>query len=106
MGSDEGIDASSVVIEESAVAFTQRCDDLFGLGAHLEQALNAVVVDETFAEDFGDLSGDVAPGHVHLPETVLGGDVALGGEEVVEIGGLDMRDSVLVAADGDFGGEP
>ena len=61
--------------------------------------------DEALAEDFGDLPGDVAAGHVHLPEAVLGGDVALGGEEIVEVGGLDVRDAVLVAADGDFGGK-
>ena len=61
--------------------------------------------DDALAEDFGDLSGDVAAGHVHLPEAVLGGDVALGREEVVEVGGLDVRDAVLIAADGDLGRE-
>ena len=78
---------------------------MLGFGAHFEQTLDAVVGDEAFAEDFGDFSGDVAAGHVHLPEAVLGGDVALGGEEVVEVGGLDVRDAVLIAADGDLGGE-
>ncbi len=102
---DEGVDASGVVVEEAAVAVAHGCDDLLGLGAHFEQALDAVVGDEAFAEDFGDLSGDIAAGHIHLPEAVLGGDVALSGEEVVEVGGLDVRDAVLIAADGDFGGE-
>ena len=76
---------------------------MFGFGAHLEQTLDAIVGDETLAEDFGDFSGDVAARHVHLPEAVLGGDVALGGEEVVEVDGLDVRDSMLIAADGDLG---
>jgi hypothetical protein len=73
------------------------------LGA-FEHPLDAVVGDEVLAEDFGDFAGDVAAGHVHLPEAVLRGDVALGGEEVVEVRGLDVGNAVLVAADGDFGG--
>jgi hypothetical protein len=105
MSRDEGVDASGVVVEEAAVAGVHRGDDLFGFGAHLEEALHAVVSDEAFAEDLRDLPGDVAAGHVHLPEAVLGGDVALGGEEIVEIGGLNVRDAVLISADGDFGGE-
>ena len=42
---------------------------------------------------------------VHLPEAVLGGDVALGDDEVVERGGADVGDAVGVALDGDGSGE-
>jgi hypothetical protein len=42
---------------------------------------------------------------VHLPEAVLCGDEALGKDEVVERGGTDVRNAVVVALDGDWGGE-
>jgi hypothetical protein len=37
-----------------------------------------------------------------LPEAVLRGDVALSDEEIVESGGLDVRDAVGVAADNNW----
>ena len=49
VGGDEGVDAAGVVLEEAAVAIVEAGDDVFGCGAHLEQALHAVVGDEAFA---------------------------------------------------------
>ena len=42
---------------------------------------------------------------VHLPEAILRGDEALGEDEVVERGGADVGDAVVVAKDGDGSGE-
>ncbi len=61
--------------------------------------------DEAGAEDFGEVAGGVAAESVHLPEAVLRGDEALGEEEVVERGGVDVGDAVGVALDGDGSGE-
>ena len=47
----------------------------------------------------------MAADSVHLPEAVLRGDEALGDEEVVERGGADVGDTVVVALDGDRRGE-
>ncbi len=41
---------------------------------------------------------DVPP-EVHLPEAVLGVDVALGEEQVVQAGGVDVRDAHAVTVD-------
>ena len=51
------------------------------------------------------VAGGVAAEGLHLPEAVLRGDVALGDDEVVERGGLDVGDAVGVALDGDGSGE-
>ena len=49
-----------------------------------QDALDAIVLDEFAAEDFCDLAGGDTAHHVHLPEAILRGDVALRGDEVIE----------------------
>ena len=60
---------------------------------------------ERGAEEFGEFAGGVAAQHIHLPEAVLSGDVALGEEQIVDVGCLDVGYAVGVAADGDGCGE-
>ena len=66
------------------LAGVQGGDGTIGGCTDLEGALGAVVRDHGRAEDFGELAGGVAAEGVHLPETVLRGDEALGHDEVVE----------------------
>ncbi len=58
----KAVDASGVVLEEAAVDVAEAGDDVLGFGPHLEQALDAVVGDEAFAEDLGNLSATVSDG--------------------------------------------
>ena len=57
------------------------------------------------AEDFRELTCGVTAECLHLPEAVLGGDVTLGDDEVVERCGADVWDAMGVALDGDRSGE-
>ena len=63
------------------------------------------MLEERGAEDFGEFSVGVAAEGVHLPEAVLGGDVALGEEEIGLGGGFNVGDAVGISADGDGRGE-
>ena len=105
LGGDGGVDAAGVELEPVELIGRKGGDGAVGGGADLEGALDAVVGDEAGAEDFGEFSGGVAAEDVHLPEAVLRGDEALGEDEVVERGGVDVRDAVGVALDGDGSGE-
>ena len=105
MGGDEGVDAAGVGLELVELVGGEDGGGAVGGGAELEDALLAVVLDEGGAEDFGEGTGAVAAEGVHLEEAVGGGDVALGEEEVVEVGGVDGGDVLRVAGDGDGRGE-
>ena len=83
----------------------ERGDGSIGGGANLKDALSAVMRDEAGAQDFGEFSGGMAAEDVHLPEAVLRGDETLRDDEVVERGGVDVRDAMGVALDGDWSGE-
>ena len=105
VGVDVGVDAVGVGLELVELVGGKDGDGAVGGGAELEEALLAVVVDEGGAEDFGEGAGAVAAEGVHLEEAVGGGDVALGEEQVVEVGGVEGGDALGVAGDGDGGGE-
>jgi hypothetical protein len=79
--------------------------DALGYEADLEHALGFVVRDERGAEDLSQSALGVAAEDVHLPEAILGGDVALGCEEVVLGGCVEVGYAVGVAADGHWSGE-
>src|SRR6185437_16107016 len=95
---DVVVDAASIVLKIAAVGFTEVGDDALGGFPDEQYALHAVVLYVGGPEYFRHVSGGHAAGHVHLPESVLRGDVALRDEEVIEIGGLNVRHSVAVAA--------
>ena len=105
VGGDVGVDAIGVGLELVELVGGKDGDGAVGGGAELEDALLAVVLDERGAEDLGEGAGPVAAEGVHLEEAVGGSDVALGEEQVVEIGGVDGGNALRVAGDGDGGGE-
>jgi hypothetical protein len=105
LGGDGSVDAAGVEVELVELVGGQDGDGAVCGGAELEGALGAVVEDHAGAEEFGEGAGGVAAEGLHLPEAVLGGDVALGEDEVVEGGGADVGDALGVALDGDGGRE-
>jgi MYXO-CTERM domain-containing protein len=100
---NEEIDAACVVVEASAVVGGQMVVETLGGEANLKDALRFVVPNERGAHDFSQLAVGAAARAVHLPEAVLSGDVALGNEEIVERGGVDVGHAVGVAADDNRG---
>ena len=77
------------------------------LGGHSEpqNPLLAVMLQKAVAKNLGNFAGGEAPHHVHLPQTVLRGDIPLGKKQIVQIGRLDRGYAVPVANDRDPGGE-
>jgi hypothetical protein len=106
LGGDGGVDATGVELEPVQLVGRERSGGAVGGGLDPEGALGAVMRDEAGSEDFGEFTGGVAAEDVHLPEAVLRGDEALCDDEIVERGGVDVRDAVGVALDGDGCGEP
>ena len=102
---DGGVNAAGVDLKEVELVGGELGDGAVGGGADLEGALHAVVGEDGGAEDFGEVAGGVAAEEIHLEEAVAGDGEGLGEDEVVEGGGLDVRDAVGVAGDGDGGGE-
>ena len=105
LGFHGGVDSAGVELQPVHLIGREGSEGTVCGGAELEGALEAVVGDHALAEDFGHVAGDEAAEGVHLPETVLCRDVALGDDEIVERGGADVGDAVDVALDGDRGGE-
>ena len=62
-----------------------------------EDTLLAVHLDQAFTQNLRQFSGCGAAHGIHLPEAVLGGDVSLGEEQVLQRGGFDGGDAVAVA---------
>lgn len=102
---DGCVDSGGVSLEEMELAGWEGGDGAVCGGAELEGSLETVVGEETGAEDFGECAGGVAAEGVHLPEAILCSDEALGEEEVVDRGGAEVWDAVVVALDGDGSGE-
>ncbi len=92
---DVGVDAAGVVLEEAAILRGEAGGEPLRSLPELEHALDAVMLDEVAAENFRDFAGSDAAHHVHLPETVLRGDVALCGDQVVDAGGGDVGDALV-----------
>ena len=105
VGGDVGVDAAGIGLELVKLVGGKGGGGSVGGGAELEDALLAVVLDEGGTKDLGEGSGAVAAESVHLEEAVGGGDVALGEEQVIEVGGVDGGDVLRVAGDGDGSGE-
>ncbi len=75
---DGGVDAARVELEVVELVGRKGGDGAVGGGTKLKGALDAVVVEERGAENFGELAGGVPAKDVHLKEAVLRGDEALG----------------------------
>jgi hypothetical protein len=97
--SDEEVYAGGVLFVAMAVRGRKVAENSFRDIAKLENALGLVVIQHPLAEDFGQFAGCVAAQAIHLPEAVLGGDIALGKEQIILCGSLNMRDAVAVAPD-------
>ena len=64
------------------------------------------MLEERTAHDLCQLAIGVATVSIHLPQAVLGGDVALRDEEIFLRGGFDVGNAVGLAADDDGRREP
>ena len=105
LGFHGGVDAAGVEREPAHLFGWEDGEGAVGSGTDLEGALETVVGDQAGAEDLGQIAGDVAAKGIHLPEPVLGGDIALGDDEVIERSGADVGYALGVALYGDWGGE-
>jgi hypothetical protein len=100
LGGDRGVDATSVEIEVMELLSWKRGDSAVGSGAELEDALSAVVFDESVTEDLCEFTGGVSAKKVHLEEAVLRGDETLGEYKVVQRRGADVGDAMCIALNG------
>src|ERR1017187_2336915 len=57
-----------------------------------KDAMLAIELDVLRSQNGGQVAGSVAPGHVHLPQPVLRGDVTLSKEQIWQVGGDDVGD--------------
>src|ERR1700733_5957212 len=103
---DVGIYAARIVLKIAAVALGEPCGHALGCGPHLQYALHAIMLDQVFAQKLGQLASGHAARHIHLPETVLRGDVALRFKEIVEVCGFNMGHAMLISTHVDGGREP
>ena len=97
MRADKGIHAARVIVEVAAVAVVESRGQPLRRRAHGQHTLHAVVFHELRSQDLRCLAGGHAARHIHLPEAVLGGHIALGKEQIVEVGGLHVGNAMLVA---------
>ena len=77
IGFDERIHPTRVRIKIRTIAGTRLLQRFPGCRAHSQDALLTVDPERRSAQNLGKFSGSKAPHHVHLPEPVLRGDIAL-----------------------------
>jgi hypothetical protein len=99
---DKLVDAAGVGFHDGAGFLVEQSSVAFGGGAEAESAEAFVYGNGNGAEDFRELATSNAAEEVHLPETVLRHDVALGFRHIGERGCADVRDAPDVAVNGDL----
>ncbi len=97
---DVEIDAAGVGIVARAVVGGQVGVDAPRRRTKAKHALCRVVLHQRRTQHLGQLAIGVAAEHIHLPEAILRGHIALRDEEVLLRGRLDMGHAVDVAAHG------
>ncbi len=97
---EPGVDARGVGIEDGPGLRCEERQIAFRGLPPSERPDEAIVVDRPRAEQLGETTGRDVPPDLHLPHALLRVDVALGHEQVVRVGGLDLGDAVEVAPDG------
>ena len=96
----EQIHAEGVLFEAMSIRIRKAAIHPLRNIAELKNTLAFIVLDEGRTENLCKFSGRVPPQHVHLPEPVLGRDVALRQQQVVLAGSFDMRHSMSIPPDG------
>ena len=95
-----GVDAVGVRPEPAAGFRRQDRQLLLGDTAPTERAQEGVPLDLVLAEQHGEAAGGDVPANIHLPEAVLRVHIALRGEQVLSGVGVQLRDAVPIAANG------
>ena len=106
MGVDIHIDAAGECLKQAPLVCRHGGGQVFRRGTYLKHALCFVVLHYARTEQFGQLPGGEPSRHIHLPQPVLGQHVALGLQQVLHVGCLDVGDAVGVAPYQHRGGEP
>ena len=102
MAVDERVYPACVRLELAPLIRWKGCCGTVGRRAQLQITLHLVVQDEFGPEDLRELSGRMTAQRVHLPQAILRGDVALREEQIFHGGGVDGRNALRIARDGDW----
>jgi hypothetical protein len=86
-----------VVLEVAPCPVVHARGQPLGRRPNFQNALHAVMFEQLRTQDLRRFARGHAPRHVQLPQAILRRHVALREHEVVEIGGFDVGDSMLVA---------
>lgn len=100
-----GVDSAGIDLEIVKLFFWDGGYGAVCSGAKLKIALNAIVLNKRRPQNFGKLAGGMASKKVHLEESILRGDEALGEDEIIEGCCPDMGHTVHIPLNGDRGGE-
>ena len=99
---DKFVDAAGVGVHDGAGLFVEESGVAFGDRAEAESAEVFVHGNRERTEDFGKLAAGDSAKQVHLPETVLRHDIALGFRHVGERRCADVGDAPDVAVNRDL----
>ena len=98
---DVGVHAGGIGLEVRALGHVHVGDSPLRDLPQAEDALLAIDLDVLRPQNRGQVAGSVAPGHVHLPQPVLRGDVTLRKEQVGQVGGGDVGNAERVVGHDD-----
>ena len=101
-----GVNSIGIGIQNGPDLLGQALVILFGQAPPAQGAQEGVGFHLGFPEHLRQTTGCGVTPDVHLPETVLGVDVSQGEEQVMRVGGVNVRDAVLVPVDVNGGLEP
>ena len=99
MGLDVGVDPAGVGFELEADGGVELGDGAVSHPAQVQPAVVFVDLHRSRAQDFRELAAHRSAQGLHLPEALLGVDVALGEEQVFQAGGGEVGDGALIAQD-------
>ena len=99
---DEGVDAGGVCVEDHAGVSVHGGVVGLRAGSEAEAAHELVLFQSAVADGLGPASAAAQAVVLHVPETVLGGDEALGEESVVLVFSLNVGDAEVVTVDLDL----
>ena len=96
MRPDERIHSARIIVEQPPVLVIEARSQPFRRRPHGQHPLHAVVLHQLWAQNLRCLAACHPASHIHLPKPVLRGHIALRKEQIVEVGGLNVRNAMLV----------
>jgi hypothetical protein len=95
---DKCVHSPGICLEKTLLLFGHGGCQALGRGPDLKHSLHFIVLYHARPQQFSQFACGEAPGHIHLPQAILGHHIALSFEQVIHACSLDVWNSMGIAS--------